>query len=151
MVLASTILKLIILNSLYEKAKVYEMIHALCATVLELTVYLSIYGATLSFFSTSTERNRMKTDSNTRFFLALLFPESFKAIAIVLYAFDSEPELLFLLCLLVLSIQFEAVQSVTNMSAKHLTLCFVFGLLARVSIKLLFYSTKQVWRLGVLT
>jgi hypothetical protein len=148
---SSSILKLIILNSFYEKAKLYEMMHALCATILELTVYLSIYGATLSFFWSSSEQSKEKSINNTRLFLAMLFPESFKAVAIVLYAFDSEPELVFLLCLLVLSIQYEAVQSVTDMSAKHLCCCFAFGLMARVSIKLLFYSTKQMWLMGGLT
>lgn len=87
----------------------------------------------------------------TRLFLCLLFPESFKITALVLHTFDSEPNLLILLQLIILSIQFLSFHSVTGVSRRWLLLAFVAGVWLRLIIKSLCYSRSDLWLLGGFT
>lgn len=89
--------------------------------------------------------------SFTRLFLAVLFPEAFRIVAIVLHTFESEPNLLVLLSLLIVAIQVVSLQCVSLVSLRILIGCFALGLAAKILMKTRFYSYQDMWLLGGFT
>ena len=91
-------------------------------------------------------------DLSLKVYLSLLFPEIFRSIAIMLYVFDVESELLFLLGLVIVSIQYEALRSVLNATpALTLAVAFILAVLARFLVKMILYKTSDVVLLGGFT
>lgn len=93
----------------------------------------------------------------TRLYLAVLFPESFRIVALVLHTFDTEPSLLMLLGLFIASIQFISFHSVLQNTTQPLriramiALSFVLAMGAKVVSKMWFYSHRDIWLLGGFT
>jgi hypothetical protein len=83
-----------------------------------------------------------------KLYLSLVSPELLRGFALLLQAFDSEATLLLLFALLVVSLQFLAFQCLTNIRSAKLVVCAGAVLACRAALKLLFYSTADIARLG---
>jgi hypothetical protein len=96
-----------------------------------------------------------------RFYLTLFFPEFFKIAIIILYIFDTTSNLLFLLNTLIVSLQWKGIECITRidyyyekkeiLSTKKLFFSFVFAIVCRIGINMLFYSWKDIVILGGFT
>lgn len=82
-------------------------------------------------------------------YLALAFPEIFKVAAVLLQIFDNEPTLLFLIGLLIVSIQQISLESVTSISTHKLNLIIFVAVFLRFTIRSLFHHITDIWLLGM--
>jgi hypothetical protein len=172
--LTSVTLKLIILQeSAYHIWSISSIIHAILITFLEyvllalsmalcipyiINVASSIQGnvnigsSSISPTVPSTNSNLEHQQLGLRLYFALLFPEAFRVIAIVLHTFDSEPKLLLWLSLLIVAMQIMAVYSVTKgIRLRIISFYFVMSLIIRMSMKVQVYTYDDIRLLGGLT
>ena len=84
-----------------------------------------------------------------KIYVALAFPEIFKVAAVLLQIFDNEPTLLFLIGLLILSIQQTSLGSVTSILTPKLNVIIFIAVLLRLLVRSCFHRIFDVWLLGV--
>jgi hypothetical protein len=150
-VATEAVLKLVILkNGAYRSLGLFSILHAIIVTVAEHLIFFATIAATILISA----RLRVSYNSKqaTRLFLAVLFPESFKIIAVVLHTFDSEPNLLVLLEILILSIQIVSFSAISpSLPPRLLYAAFLLGMVLRIVLKNMVYDQEDLWLLGGFT
>lgn len=145
-ILMSASLKLLILQgTMYLNADFRDFTHATYVTCMEFAIFALGISISFPFLASSSNDSENKL---SRLYLAVLFPESFRVIAIVLHAFDSEPNLLFLLGLLIISMQFVSLHSLFHAMSGWIYMGFVVGILSKIMVKMLFYTWHDMILLG---
>lgn len=148
--LMSACLKVVILlNTCYKPVHILSFAHALMVSLVEFV----LFALAIALFIPFAPRISTTSSALTRLYLALLFPESFRVVALVLHTFDSEPSLLLLLGILIAAIQFVSFQScmLHPFSQRMIWFCMLVGMMAKVVGKLWFYKPSDVWLLGAFT
>jgi hypothetical protein len=97
----------------------------------------------------------LMTGKNNKFkrkvYVALAFPEIFKFAAVLLQIFDTDPKLLLLIGLLIVSIQHKSLQSVVNLPIVRLNLVIVAAVLLRFLVRCIFHRLSDIWLLGLVS
>lgn len=168
----NTVLKLLVLRkTVYGSIDIKNATHAMVSTILETICFLLIFFAVLrSGRSTAAGRaaaapppdlhregkqhqQQVLPNSgsifNARVYLALQFPELFKLAVPVIQIFDTEPNLLFLFGLVILSIQSLAFRTATNMSSKRVSILMCIALVLRIAVRCWFYTIPQQMLIGL--
>ena len=169
----NTTLKLLVLRkTVYGLSNVKNIIHAAVSTVLESICFLLVFFAVLrsskvitaansptpsADFNHGDDKQRQQQQPlsasgrifNARVYLALQFPELFKLAVLVIQIFDTEPNLLFLFGLVILSIQSLAFRTATNMSSNRVSILMCIAVSTRITVRCLFYTIPQQMLLGL--
>lgn len=127
-------------------------VHLAISSIVEHGVLLAAVMAGL--WLTPNTRHLM-TGKNNKFkrkvYVALAFPEIFKFAAVLLQIFDTDPKLLLLIGLLIISIQHKSLQSVVNLSIVRLNLVIVAAVLLRFLVRCIFHRLSDIWLLGLVS
>jgi hypothetical protein len=175
----NAVLKLIVLRrSLYKEFSVFNVGHAVLSSILENAVFLLVFVAALRSVGSSAfdgggngeggggggssssssggiddddddRQQRVIRKFDTRVYLAMQFPELFKVGVIAMQIFDTEPNLLFLFGLVVLSVQSLSFRTVTNMSSNNVSVCMTVAVLCRLVVRYGFYTIPQQMLIGL--
>ena len=149
------ILKLLILRtSTYQQLTLTTILHVLLANTIELLTFFGMIACLLTCIPyIRRQLDTITTKLWIKIYFGVLFPEVFRVLAIMLYIFEVESELLLLLGLVILSIQYQALQSITSLhiSPTLLGLIFIMAILSRLLIKMMIYPTHALILLGGLT
>lgn len=146
------VLKLAVLrNSIYRHLYLSSWLHALLTTSMEIFLFTAFLLLWASYVYGFQPMETQYVRSYSRLNLAILFPEVFRVIALVLHIFDSEQELLVLLSLLILSIQCNAYCTITNLRWVSLWPGVLGAVLLRYIWQHLIYRKDELWLLGEFT
>ena len=148
----SVLLKLLRLrDTFFQKPSPSKVLIGSVSCFLEVFGFISILVLLLWLLTINKQSTNFSSEKYRMIYPSLIFPELLRALAVVLHTFDSKPNLLFLLGLMVLSIQFMALQSLLRVSNKALLTCFTAALTVRLLTKLCFYTYDDISLLGFLT
>ncbi len=143
--LVNTAIKLLILrHSCYRQLSFRSLGHAIGVSILEMLILLVIFMLGLHWLSRAAAR-RFPGD---RVLLSMLFPDMLKLAVFILQIFDTEPNLLFLLGLIIISIQSLAFQVATGININLVILWCGTVIILRFLLRFLFYSISQQMHLG---
>lgn len=147
--------------------------HVAGCSILEHACLIGSFGSVAYYFPiTSTKYSTTKYKVGyLSFYITLILPEMLRIFAIILLVFDTDPSLLFLIGLLIISLQFtsvkclmanNAIQWHTNKSNNYcgqlyplvinriVILSTIIGVSSRLCIKYCFYSINDVYKLGII-
>lgn len=144
-----TFLKLLVLHhSAYEHVHVWAVLHAALTTTLEVAIYLGCLLLWISYLNGFQSIEGQYVRSYRRLCLSLLFPEVFRMLAVVLHVFDSQPDLLVLITLLILSLQCTSYHVVTNLRWESLVPGLALAVCSRLVWMRILYPPSDLWALG---
>jgi membrane-associated HD superfamily phosphohydrolase len=115
--------------------------------------YITLFIGYLAVIVTDSEQRRQLSLAANKFrlYLALSFPEVLmKMIAISLQLFDCEPTVLFLLAVLIISIQNFSMGWVTTLSPSKLIVGTMISILLKLGLRMMAYPPSDVWMMGIL-
>ena len=127
--------------------------HLVLSTSVEHGVLLGAVMAGLWLMPTT--RHLMHGRSTNKFkrkvYVAMAFPETFKFAAVLLQIFDTDPKLLLLIGLLIVSIQHKSLQSIVNLPVVRLNVIIVSAVLLRFLVRCAFHRLTDIWLMGVVS
>ena len=141
--------KLIVLHNSYpdEYSNMYISCIFFSSTILEHLIFI-----TCIFMSVLALRRTLSMDEIflRHLYISISFPEVGKVPILLLLTWDNGDDLLFLVGLLTASIQLLSLQAVSRASTVQLATTLSFAIAIRTSCRLLFYSLKDVYWLGII-
>lgn len=129
----------------FESSRILKL--SMCS-VMEFLACVAGYSVICMFLTTSKPISRAFIK---KLLISLAFPEGLKCVSIVLQLFDCEPNMLFLLGALTLSIQLSSVQSVTNLPAEKVSIGSALALCFRLLVRSNFLSVSDLWSIGIIS
>lgn len=141
--------KLVVLHDSYpdEYSNVYVSCVFLASTIIEHIAFITcILMSVLSL-----RRNFAGDESMLRqLYISISFPEVGKVPILLLLTWDNGVDLLLLLGLLTASIQHLSLQAVSRASSIQLATTLCFAIAIRITCRLLFFSIKDVYMIGMM-
>lgn len=149
-VLVNSMLKFIILHEhIYSTMPAWLVFgHLILSSVLEHGISSSIIIWVVCCYRDYQTLDGGQNKFLRKLYFSIAFPEYLKCLTIFLQFFDSEPRMLFLFALLLVSIQIMSLQSLLNQKSSRIFLGIIFGNACRLAVKLAFYGLKDTKLLG---
>lgn len=149
----NSILKFIVLyDTLYHHWSPLSLIaHVILSSAVEHTIF-----ATVTVFLLMLRNDAQLLTTSVygkyyrRLYFALAFPEYFKMIAILLQVFDSEPKLLMLFGVLLLSIQCRSVQNFTHKPFHRIFPVICISMTLKLMVKAMWFDFNSILIQGVI-
>jgi len=137
-------------DTAYKNINMGSILHVIGASIADQLILISLAAACL--YLTPSARAALGRQSRVfiKLYLSLASPELIQGAAIILQIFDTESSMLFLLALLILSIQFLCFQCLTNIRTIKLVLCAVLVAAGRIALRYAMYSPSDIWKLGLI-
>ncbi len=149
----NTLLKFIVLHDLvyHSWPPIPLFLHVFVSSLLEHFGFVLLVGCMLMFrHDIPFPMNSMYGKYYRRLYFSISFPEYFKLIAIILQVFDSEPELLTIFGMFLLSISSFSVHCFTNKPLARIIPVLVLGSITKLCIRRLWYDNQSIYIQGII-
>jgi len=152
-IVVNCVLKLSLLHRTVYR-NVFQMKPALHLVISSIVEHGVLLAAVMTGLWLIPNTRHLMDGKNNKFkrkvYVALAVPEIFKFAAILVQIFDTDPKLLLLIGLLIVSIQHKSLQSVVNLPIVRLNLITIAAVLLRFLVRCLFHRLDDIAIISIL-